>query len=136
MTKRQCSRSAMTISLLMFVAMPAFAQIQTQQQGAVTFASGGVGREERAEIETMSANFNLRIVTTLKSGHLLSHVHVTIKTNDGQVVLDTSTDGPILLAKLSPGAYVVTCDSLGVSQTRTISIAGESQRRITCSWAD
>lgn len=64
----------------------------------------------------------------------LSFVYVTIKNQNGQVVLRTVADGPFLLAKLPDDTYTVTADNIGQPKERKVVVAEGKQARIVFAW--
>ncbi len=88
--------------------------INPQTQGEVTFVSGGVGGDERNEMQALRAGYNLNLLFSIRgTGEYLSDVKVVIADAGGNVVLDALSDGPMLFAKLKPGRYVVSADRDG-----------------------
>jgi hypothetical protein len=73
--------------------------------------SGGTGADERAELLAKEKEYNLKILGAAKSGDYLAGVKVVIESAKKERVLDTTMDGPILLAKLAPGTYTIRATS-------------------------
>lgn len=112
-TWRLASYAATGLSM---ITLAAFTGLATAQQSPTSMAmtnsgnvvmSGGVGLEARAEMAQREREANLKLVFTEPEGSYLSNINVKVLDRSGAVVLDTSTDGPWLLAKLSPGSYRV-----------------------------
>jgi len=99
------------------LSLPAVAEqfmIQPQTQGEVTFVSGGVGFDERNEMQAIRADYNLHLLFSITgTGEYLSDVQVLIRDAKGNVYLEAVSDGPMLFARLSPGRYLVTADHDG-----------------------
>lgn len=96
---------ALAVSLL---AAPAFAEDEAvATAGDVAWVSGGVGEESRERLNALSAGFgfNLKLTFALASGDYLSAVAVRIVDAGGRTVLETTSEGPILLARLPAGRY-------------------------------
>ena len=56
-------------------------------------------------------------------------MRVDIRNEQGQSLISTTTDGPILLAALPPGRYTINAQVHGVSQEKTVSVgSGQTQR--------
>ena len=73
--------------------------------------SGGVGYEGRAELAQHEREANLKLVFTEPQGSYLSDIGVKVYDRSGALVLDTTSAGPWVLAKLTPGSYrIVTTD--------------------------
>ncbi|HVA15755.1 MAG TPA: carboxypeptidase-like regulatory domain-containing protein [Stellaceae bacterium] len=104
-------------------AQPASSSLQPQQQGNVTFVSGGAGDEDRDALKQMESQFNLRLLFAVRgSGDYLANVAVTIADARGNAILDTIADGPIFYAHVPPGRYKLTVSNQGQSQSREVSV--------------
>jgi hypothetical protein len=68
------------------------------------------------------------------TGEYLADVKVSITDKAGTVVLDTVTDGPILLARLSPGQYRVSADSNGAIVKKTVQIGASHPVKLNLYW--
>ena len=73
----------------------------------VPYISGGVGADAREELLAKEKEYNLKIIAAEKSGDYLAGVKVVIESARKEQVLDTTMEGPILLAKLAPGTYTI-----------------------------
>lgn len=80
--------------------------VQVQQQGEVRFVTGGIGDDERSEIEAMKSDFNFYVQSASKDGAYVEAADVTITNKAGEVVLQT-TAGPLLYVCLPTGRYVL-----------------------------
>ena len=78
--------------------------------------------------------YNLKILGAAKSGDYLAGVKVTIESAKKERVLDTTMDGPILLAKLAPGTYTIRATSGSQTLTQTVTIAGQGLRQVNFRW--
>jgi hypothetical protein len=95
-----------------------------QRQGAVNFVSGGTSEDDRATLQNMEGDYNMRFMFAVQpSGEYLADINVTLVDSRGGTVLDTVSAGPLLYARVPPGRYRVTVDSDGRSQTRTLEVA-------------
>ena len=95
--------------------MPAAAPapLAPQVQNGVKFLTGGVGEEEQSRLLTLDKSYNLRVALTDSKGEYLSGVDVTIQKVGGHDLVQTTTFGPILLAELAPGRYVIRTSDVG-----------------------
>jgi hypothetical protein len=103
--------------------------LQAQQQGNVTFVSGGAGGEDRDALKQVENQYNLRLLFAARNGDYLANVAVTLSDTRGNAVLDTIADGPIFYARVPPGRYRLTVSNQGQSQSRDISIGNGSVRQ-------
>lgn len=89
----------------------------------VPHISGGVGYDERAHLEAVKPQYNLRLLFAISgAGSYLSGVKVRIQDPRGNTLLDTVSNGPWFFAQLPPGAYTLTLDNQGQVQQRSVNI--------------
>lgn len=69
----------------------------------VSYISGGIGADMREELLAKEKEYNLKIVVAEKSGDYLAGVQIVIESGRKEQVLDTTMEGPILLAKAGSG---------------------------------
>ena len=96
--------------------------------------SGGAGLDAREELLAREKEYNLKIITAEKSGDYLSGVKVVIESASKERVLDTTMEGPILLARLAPGTYTVRATSDGQTLTQTVTIPAQGLRQADFRW--
>jgi hypothetical protein len=128
-------------SLLM--SLPAFAAISgtlppEQTQGAVSYVSGGFGKEEARAFETAAKQYPLALEFAVKHApraEFTADVHVMVKDAQGKSVLDTRSDGPFLLAKLPTGHYTVAAEQHGQTLTKTAYVATRKPAHLIFLWA-
>jgi len=82
--------------------------------------SGGVGVEEREQMMQRYGEYNLHLGFAEQSGEYVAGVLISVRDANGAVVLSGEAEGPLLFAKVPPGAYRVTASFGGVEQTRVI----------------
>ena len=118
---------------------PSFAgeyAIQPQTQGEVTFVTGGVGLDERNELNATRANYNLSLLFSVQGkGNFLSDVKIRITDLKGNVFLETVSNGPKLFAKLPSGRYIVTVDLNGETYHKTVSVRGKQNTSLSFTWS-
>jgi hypothetical protein len=103
--------------------------LETQQQGNITFVSGGAGDEDRDALKQVESQYNLRLLFAARNGEYLANVAVTLSDARGNAVLDTIAEGPIFYARVPPGRYRLTVTSNGQSQSRNISMGNGAVRQ-------
>lgn len=90
------------------------------KSGNVSYVSGGVDETGMDNMKTEQDAYNLKTTFVMEpNGEYLSEVNVKIATTGDEDMLNTRTDGPVLLAQLPPGHYVITAMSKGSHQTLT-----------------
>jgi hypothetical protein len=101
----------------------------------VPYLSGGVGADAREELLAKEKEYNLKIVAAEKSGDYLAGVKVVIESARKEQVLDTTMEGPILLAKLAPGTYTIRAVNDGQTLTRTVTVPAQGLGRVDLRWS-
>lgn len=127
--------SVLVVALLVSSGVSAQAQVTLQQgkSGQVSWVAGGAGAEEIAALAAQEKGHSLKLVLTLTAGNYLGGVDVKVRDAKGAVVLHQPDTGPVLLAKLPPGAYTVTATSEGREQVRKVQI-GQGMRTEYLRW--
>ena len=100
----------------------------------VPYISGGVGADTREELLAKEKEYNLKIIAAEKSGDYLAGAKVVIESARKEQALDTTMEGPILLAKLAPGTYTIRATSDGQTLTRTVTIPAQGLQRVDFRW--
>jgi hypothetical protein len=103
--------------------------------GSVSYVSGGVGTESIDQLNSLARDFNLKLVFAMKSGEFLSGVKVAIADAKGKPVLDDTSDGPWLLAKLPAGNYRVSASFGGDEVTQKIQVGADKLKVAYFRWA-
>ncbi len=114
--KHQIQKTAIAASLGAVIMGAAIAQEAAtlppvQSSGQVEYLSGGVGKDEATAMERASRQWPLTLqfaVNEKPKPHFTADVKVTVRDRKGNTVLETTADGPFLLAKLPAGRYAVT----------------------------
>ena len=101
----------------------------------VPYLSGGVGADAREELLAKEKEYNLKIVAAERSGDYLAGVKVVIESARKEPVLDTTMEGPILLAKLAPGTYTIRAVNDGQTLTRTVTVPAQGLGRVDLRWS-
>lgn len=107
---------------------------RVQEQQGISFVSGGLGQDARARLQAMEGEFNLKLVFALDAGQYLSGIRVRIANQSQDTLLDTTTDGPILLVRMPAGQYVVTASKGQDSKRRELSVDRRETTQLTVTW--
>ena len=83
----------------------------------------------------MERDFNLKLVFANTSGAYVSDVKVTIVDASGHVVLDATSEGPLLMAKLPAGGYRVDATFGGHQESRKVTVAANKLITVDFRWA-
>jgi len=73
----------------------------------IMYASGGVGQDERMNMDAMAKNYNVKLVFVEAPKDYVSGVHVKIEDHSGKVLLESTSSGPWFWTKLPQGDYRV-----------------------------
>jgi hypothetical protein len=95
--------------------------------GTISYVSGGVGEESREHLQSIAANFNLKLLLAGKSGEFLADIQVQIFGKDGKALVQAVSEGPTFMVKLPPGSYRVTATADGVVREQKV-VLGNGQR--------
>ena len=121
------------LAMLAAVLLP-FALEVRAADAPVPYISGGTGADAREALLAREKEFNLKIIVADKSGDYLAGVKVVIESATKEQVLDTTMEGPILLAKLAPGTYTIRAISDGQTLTRTVTVPVRGLRQVDVRW--
>jgi hypothetical protein len=100
------------------------AALETSNQGAASFACGGAGAEERAQLKPLEADAtaSLLFITAVRGGYL-ADVDFTVRDRNGATVLQGRADGPMCLLRVPPGSYRVEAAYEGHRRTASFQTA-------------
>lgn len=96
-----------------------------QQQGDVTFLTGGIGQGQSTAIKDVMHQYPLALEFAGKArggNEYLSDIPVQVSDMHGHTVLKTTTKGPFLLASLPDGRYSVMARYNGKDERRDVDI--------------
>ena len=91
--------------------------------GNVSYVSGGIGEESRERLKAFSAAFNLKLVLAMKTGEYIGDVQVSIAEKGGKELVQAVAEGPVFMANLPAGSYVVTATAEGQTQRQVVTVS-------------
>lgn len=103
-------------------ATPAAPVTPSATSSSIPFVSGGVGDDSMAQLTAREKEFDLKLFLVGQSGSYLSDIRITITDANGTGVLLTTSEGPVLMAKLPAGVYKVKAQKNGQTLEQTISV--------------
>ncbi len=107
----------------LFLPFSAYCQdLQVRKHDGISYISGGVGMDERAEMKAKMHDYNLLLTFAEKSGAYLADVEVVVRSVDGKKGFDAVSEGPFLYASLPPGKYKVSVEYGGKNQSRVVTL--------------
>ena len=109
-------------------ALPAQADLPRQEhmQGSIAYVSGGIGEDEAQAMKQAAASYPLTLELAAPSGgphdEYVSDAKVEIRDRQGNAILSTRTEGPLVLIRLPSGTYTVDVAWNGAVKHKTIDI--------------
>lgn len=117
---------------------PAWAALPPmQQQNGVEYVSGGIGIDESTSFKEAMSRFPLAMTFAQlqgDKGDYIADVKVVVSDAHGKTMLDTTAEGPYLLARLPAGKYQVKATYEGETQTRGVTIGNKGSHHLMFSW--
>ncbi len=117
---------------------PSLPPIKTQ--GQTQFVSGGIGKDESEAMLQARSSWPLTLQLTQSTqaagstAEYISDVQIIIKDVLGNIVLDTTADGPYLLVNLPAGKYSLDATYNSITLHRNISLQKGSGKKVTLVW--
>ena len=102
-------------------------------QGTVPAISGGVSLNARDTLRGSESNANLKMVFALNTGNYVSDVQVKVMDSAGRTVIEDTSNGPWLLARLPAGSYTANATYNGHAVTQKFSV-GKGMRTAQFRW--
>jgi hypothetical protein len=84
--------------------------------------SGGVGETGMDAIDAVQEHYSLKLVFAKANGEYLADVAVKVSDLKGNTLVDTNSQGPVLLINLMPGNYTVKASLNGETQIQHIAV--------------
>jgi hypothetical protein len=105
-----------------------------REDGGIAYVSGGIGSGQQDTLDSVSGRFNLKLTMATKDGKYIGRADVRIVNQQGQSVLSTVSDGPLLLAKLPAGNYKVEATAEGQSLSQDVAVPAAGQKQMVLTW--
>jgi hypothetical protein len=129
-------------ALALAVSAPARADVSSlpaaKVQGPVSYVSGGIGDDQADAFRQAANSYPLELLFAQRGtprDEYVADVRVTIRDNSGRVLLDTTSEGPFMLARLPSGKYRVDADYGGDVKRQTVDIQGGKHQRKVFVWS-
>lgn len=133
-------KMALAASLLAAASIgaPSYAQLPpTQMYGSTEYVSGGFGLEESTAFKQAMSQFPLALTFASQVDGKAAYagdVQAVIRDENDVTVLNVTSEGPFLLARLAPGTYQVFATYEGQTQSRSVTIDASGSARLTFQW--
>ncbi|HTE16652.1 MAG TPA: hypothetical protein VK642_16400 [Burkholderiales bacterium] len=99
---------------------------RVQEMNGITFVSGGIGTDSRASLAAREKSYNFKLILTLEgAGTFVSDALVTLASASGRKLVEHVAEGPLFLAGLPAGAYIVTATFRKVTHTRKFQVRAD-----------
>ena len=85
-------------------------------------------------LRQVAAEYNLKLVFAAQQGNYLSEIPVMIKDSQGQVVLETVTEGPWLYVDVPAGTYTVTATAYEQTRQQVARVNQSGQSELRFAW--
>ena len=108
-----------------------------QHAGAIEYLSGGIGKDEATAVEHASRQWPLTLEFAVEEGKhavFTADVHVLVRDAQRRTVLEATTEGPYLLARLQPGHYTVEARRQGQTRHQKVTIVKGRAARAVFVW--
>src|SRR5262245_23313653 len=133
-----------TVGVFLLGASPVFAnsftdlnsEPEVQIYNGIPYVSGGFGLEERAELRAIGKTDNLELSFALQNKRYIGGAEVFIGDKDGNEILSAISDGPLFLARLPEGVYIVKATAMGKTLEQTVHVPSKGQARLYFAWQD
>ena len=103
-------------------------------QGEIRYITGGIGLDEAAAFKQAAGRYGMELQFVQKASPMdefLSDVQVIVRTRSGTVVLDTTSQGPYLLANMPAGRYNIEVNHKGMIKRHAVDMrAGKHERAV------
>jgi outer membrane protein OmpA-like peptidoglycan-associated protein len=101
----------------------------------VSYISGGATNAEAQALKHEGRSFPLELVFTAgRSSGYVSRVQVRVSDASGSIVLDATSDGPIMLVRLPTATYRIRAANAGRALERTVRVDATGFRRVDFHW--
>lgn len=124
------------VALAAFSSAPVWADddvLEIQQQGDISYVSGGIGQDESDALQATQRNYNLHVMNADKSGHFSGDTRIVISDSQHNPLLD-ATSGPLFYANLPKGKYIVEGFAGNQSKKQVVTIAKGNPVRVHFTW--
>lgn len=104
---------------------------EPQSTGYIDFLTGGIGEDERAEIESKKEFYNVHILHANVHGAYVEDTRTVISRKNGkewEEVLNVNA-GPLLYVELPQGTYNVESTRYGIAKTQKVTIGKNGKGR-------
>jgi len=112
--------------------------LEAQTTNDISWVTGGIGKEERADLQRLSPEFNVKLLFASSEGHFFGDALVEVLDASGAVLLTAEAEGPFMYVQLPAGDYSVNATAREVTKTAklTATADGQAERRFFWDYSD
>lgn len=131
---------------LLMVAMCAAAYAGAQSENAlpaartvagVKYVQGGVGKDESQAMLKEAGRYPLSVVFSGgKSNNYVADVDIRVRDAAGKTVLQTNSEGPIMLIDLPAGKYLIDAEYRDKTLTQRVELTAKRPARLDFHWSE
>ena len=116
-------------------AQPESALPEVHSVAGVKYLDGGIGKDESDAMLRESKNYPLSLVFSGgKGNNYVAEIGIRVRDAAGNTVLQTRSEGPIMLIDLPAGKYIVDADYRDKLLTRRIELSAQRSQRVDFHW--
>ena len=107
--------------------------LQEQTQGSVTYISGGISSDEADAMKAAAVSYPLSLelaVAGPQRSPYIADARVEIRDQQGNAVLDTTSEGPFLLVRLPSGTYKLDVRWNGAEKEATVQVVADRHQHV------
>ena len=104
-----------------------------QTQGRVAYISGGISSDEADAMKAAAVSYPLSLelaVAGQQRSPYIADARVEIRDQQGNAVLDTTTEGPFLLVRLPSGTYKLDVQWNGAEKEATVQVVADRHQHV------
>lgn len=107
---------------------------QERMQGSIAYVSGGIGEDEAQAMKQAAAAYPLTLELAAPSGgprdEYVSDAKLEIRDRQGNAILSTTTEGPLVLIRLPSGTYTVDVAWNGAIKHKTVDVSSGKRQHV------
>ncbi|OIQ75768.1 hypothetical protein GALL_425650 [mine drainage metagenome] len=135
-------RKALPLAVGAWVMMGTLAQAATylppvHRSGTVDYLTGGIGLDESTAIQSVSKKWPLTLEFAIKDKNRADYaagVHIVMRNAHQHPALQVTSEGPFLLAKVTPGDYTVDASLAGKTLHRKVVVTAGQPTKVVFLW--
>ncbi len=110
-----------------------------QHAGNITFVTGGIGLDESTAFKSAMKEWPLTLLFAERIGQRAEYVaNVQVEVSDlkGHTAIDTTSQGPFMLANVQPGSYKVAATLDGKTLRQVVAVTQGKAAKATFLWPE